>query len=354
MLDAVPCVMIHALTITGQPAQPNRVNMMRRLLSSSSRMITPLIFAVGTALTATAGAASTALRLDQALQNLAAHPRLGVSADLDARLPRRQSVYLDCQGLAFGDSLAQDPRRNQPLTALLTLLAAQQLEVMARFFDVLLADLSHASESEAVAVAYIQFDRASIRRQLGQLPELRVLELETVYQKILHRRTASEIGQQLTRALLAQSLGYPADLPEQLVDPALPSLPEVLPTLDDLVARASEGEAVRALGENRSQSDRALIALELRQQILELLFRFKALGAAERSVQAESAWREMKLDESRTLYDQEVSADLGDSMSQQTQTRLLEKRVADCRALTWAELQALAGQPIWALTPRGQ
>ncbi len=227
--------------------------------------------------------------------------------------------------LAFNHSLVDDPTRNQPLAALLTPLVAQQLEVMARFFDVLLADLSFSSESEAMAVAYVQFDRASVRSQLGQFSELRVLELETVYQNILHRRTASELGQQLTRSLLAQALGHPEDLPKNLVEPAWPSLPDDLPTVDELVSKAAEGQAVHALGQDRSPSERALIQLELRQQILELLLRLKGLVAAERSIRTESAWRDMKLDESRTLYDQEVTADLGYSMSQQTQTRVSGK-----------------------------
>ena len=325
---------------------------MRLSISVSSLMIVLCILAAVETATGVAWAVPDPLSLEQSLKALAAHPRMTASADLEARLPRRPSLYLDCHGLAFNHSLFDDPNRNQPLAALLSPLAAQQMEIMARFFDVLLADLSFASESEAMAVAYIQFDRASVRRQLGQLSELRVLELATVYQDLLHRRAASEIGQQWTRSLLAQALGQPEDLPRNLTEPALPSLPDGLPTLDELVSKATEGHVARVPSQDRPESDRALIQWELRQQILELLLRLKALVAAERSVHAEATWRDLKLDESRTLYDQEVTADLGYSMSQQTQTRLLEKRVTYCQALTWAELNALAGQPLWAPTSR--
>lgn len=325
---------------------------MRLSMSVSSRILALLILAVVETATGVAWAVPDPLSLEQSLKTLVAHPRMTASADLEARFPRRQSLYLDCHGLAFNHSLFDDPSRNQPLAALLSPLAAQQLEVMARFFDVLLADLSFASESEAMAVAYIQFDRAAVRRQLGQVSELRVLELETVYQDLLHRRAASEIAQQWTRALLAQALGQPEDVPSNLTEPTMPALPNEFPTPDTLLTVAAAAPAARALVQDRPESERALIRMELRQQILELLLRLKALVATERSVRTESNWRDLKLDESRTLYDQEVTADLGYSMSQQTQTRLLKKRVAYCQALTWAELNALADRPLWAPTPR--
>ncbi len=294
-----------------------------------------------------ARAVSDPLSLGQALKDLHAHPRVVASPGLSARLTRRQSIYLDCHRLAFRNSQVADPSRNRPLSMLITPLAAQQLEVMERFFDVLLADLSFASESEAMAVAYVQFDRASARRELGQFSELRVLELEARYQNLLHRRTASEISRRLTRALLAQALGNPEELPRDLLPPNLPSRPETLPKLDALLARASEGAARETLGAEGGQADGGLVALERRQQLLELLLRLEVLAAAERSVQVESAWREMKLDESRSLYEQEVTADLGYSMSQQSRTQLLEQRVVYCQALTWAELNALLGQSVW-------
>jgi len=305
-----------------------------------------VLAALAALLPAPAPAVSDPLGLEQALQAASRHPRIAASDDLSARLPRRQPLYLDCQRLAFRNSDVADPDRNQPLDPLISAQDAQRLEIMARFFDVLLADLSFASNNEAMAVAYVQFDRASVRSELGQLSALRVLELESVYQEILHRRTASEISQQLTRTLLAQALGDPTDLPRNLLEPAVSAPPQSLPTADEILTQASENPAVRALTAGRSNADRDLVQLELRQQVLELLLRLRALSAAERNLGTESAWRDLKLDESRALYEQEVTADLGYSMSQQTQTRLQIQRVAYCRALAWAELNALTGRPI--------
>jgi hypothetical protein len=264
------------------------------------------------------------------------------------RFPRRQSLYLDCQRLAFPSSRVADPQRNQPVFPFLSAEDAQRLEIMERFFDVLLADQAFATASEAMAVAYIQFDRASIRAELGQFSALRVLELESVYQDILHERAATEISQQLTRALLAQALGDGADLPRNLVAPTLPAGPETPPTLDAILERALAAPVLRALIAGASDADRALVTMDLRQQALELLLRLRGLAAAEGNLRTEAAFRDLKLDESRTLYEQEFTADLGYSMSQQSQTRLQSERVRFCRALVWAELNALRGEPLLA------
>lgn len=319
---------------------------MRTRARRCSRGGRTFVLLLGALLAAPASAISDPLGLDEALESASRHPRVEASQELTSLLPRRQSLYLDCQRLAFRSSSVADPDRNRPLETLIGSQDAQRLEIMERFFDVLLADLSFSTESEAMAVAYIQFDRASVRNELGQISPLRVLELESVYQEILHRRAAAEISQQLTRALLAQALGNPAALPRSLLEPTLSLPPETPPSLDEILAQASETSVVRALMQGRSQADRDLIQMELRQQALELLLRLRALTAAERNLRTESAWRDLKLDESRTLYEQEVTADLGYSMSQQTQTRQQSRRVSYCRALVWAELEALAGRPL--------
>ncbi len=300
-------------------------------------------------LSLTAGAAADLpdpLGLEQALDLAATHPRVDASPDLTQRLPRRQPLYLDCHTLAFG-SAALESGRDRPLDALIAPQDAQRLEVLTRFLDVLLADLAFARYSEAMAVAYIQFDRAAARRDLGQISDLRVLELESVYQDVLQNRSASDLGQQFARTLLATALDRADTLPRELAVPELPEPPDPLPAVDALVEAAkANNAAVQALVTEGSAPDRRLAELELRQQLQELLLRLRALDAAKAQVRTESSYRDLKLDESRTLYDQEVTADLGYSMSQQTMTRMRERRVAFCRALAWAEVNALTGRPL--------
>ncbi|WP_169338489.1 TolC family protein [Lamprocystis purpurea] len=278
------------------------------------------------------------LSLEQALALADSHPRTQASPSVAARLPRRHPLYLDCHALAFG---VVDPARGRPPAPLIEPVPAQRLEIMERFFDVLLADLAYSSASEAMAVAYVQLDRARAREELGQTSPLRVSELDAVYEDILQERTVGELGQQWTRALLAQALGRPETLPRDLVTPMLPPQPAAPPPLDTLAA-AAVGEPAAD-----TAADQQLERLELHHQLAEIRLRLLALAAAERKLRSEAAYRDLKLDESRTLYEQEVSADLGYAMSRQTMTRMQEARVGYCRALAWAELNALTGRPVW-------
>jgi hypothetical protein len=288
------------------------------------------------------------LRLDHALAYAEAHPRvmLGAAA-LD--LPRSPPLYLDCERLAFSQ-LEGDDSRARPSDALLAPPQAQRLEIMERFLDVLLADLSYARFNEAMAVAYIQYDRANTRRELGQYAEVLVAELETRYQDVLRKRAATEAAQRLSRALLAQAMGRPGELPRELVAPELALPPENLPELDRVMAQAAEQRSadtgMAELDPDLKEARRRLLAMELRRQVLELLLRLQILQATARHAESESFLSDLRLDESRTLYEQEVKADLGYSMSRQTEARMREHQVRFCRALAWAELNALQGGPV--------
>jgi hypothetical protein len=295
------------------------------------------------------------LGLDQALAFADAHPRAQSNASELSAPARRLPLYLACHDLAFGAAAAGDDPRNRPLDVLLDPVDAQRLEILERFLDVLLADQSFSRYSEAMAVAYIQFDRAGVRRELGQVSELRVAELNATYQDVRQRRAASEAAQRLTRALLAQAMDRPDALPRDLIAPRLPALPDSLPDLSRVIAEAeSRNRALAALKAAKDPAGARVLELELRQQALELLMRLQALAASADSSLAETALRDLKLDESRVLYEQEAAADLGYSMSQQTKARLDEQRVAYCRVLAWAELQALQGRPVWPLTEKGE
>jgi len=57
------------------------------------------------------------------------------------------------------------------------------LDVMQRFFDVMLADLRNAKESEAMAVAFVRLDKARARVEMKQLSDLELLALEQDYQQ---------------------------------------------------------------------------------------------------------------------------------------------------------------------------
>jgi hypothetical protein len=290
------------------------------------------------------------LGLEQALGYAPTHPRVQLGAEVLPRFPRRPPLFLDCHGLAFSSARGPDAERASAGSPFLSPLAAQQLEILERFLDVILADLSFSRYSEAMAVAYIQFDRANVRRELGQYSPLQVAELETTYQELRQRRAASEAAQRLTRALLAQALGEPGDLPRELSPPTL-APPRDLPELEGVVTAAAAGNRwLASLQQGRGQAERRLIDGELRQQAVEPILRLQALAAVEAYTRSEALWRDLNLEESRVLYEREFRADLGFSMSQQTKARMQEQQVAYCQALAWAELNALQGKPLWPST----
>ncbi len=100
----------------------------------------------------------------------------------------------------------------------------RRIAIMSRFFDVLLADLEQAWNTEAMAIAFIRMDRARSRRELGQANDLELLELEAGYQKLLTRQRSSQARQRATRSRLALALAHPEQLPADLVTPELPAL----------------------------------------------------------------------------------------------------------------------------------
>jgi hypothetical protein len=274
-----------------------------------------------------------------------------VAARADLVLPPRpQPLYLACHHMAFPDARPGDGQRDVAWGPLLPPEAAQRLEIMQRFFDVLLADLSYMRDNEAMAVGYVQFDRATARSELGQFSDLAVAELEAAYQQIRRTRAASDASRRLTRSLLAQALGTPEDLPKTLVEPPLQDAnAAVPPTLEAVVAAAlSDNRRVRERLAAGDAPASALLTMAVRQRALELLLRLEVLAVAAEQARIEADWRDLKLDQSRTMYEMEVTADLGYSMSQQTKARRDEMAVALCRSLTLAELEALQGRPVVA------
>jgi len=124
----------------------------------------------------------------------------------------------------------------------------QRLTVMRAFFDVLLADMATAHAEEAMAVAFITLDRLRNRHELGQISDIELLEEESRYQQVLHRRTEQVARQRATRARLALALNRPGELPSRLARPSLPQLERELPEYEKLLAEALENNAeVRAL-----------------------------------------------------------------------------------------------------------
>ncbi len=134
-----------------------------------------------------------------------------------------------------------------------------RLQVMQRFFEVLLADLEFARDNEEMAVVFVRLDKARKKNELGQLSDIDLLALETRYQEVRSKRYRSEARQRLARQRLALLLGRPEDLPDTLEPPVLDN-DRPLPDYEELVRRAlADNPELQAL---RTQLEGAAKRLE--------------------------------------------------------------------------------------------
>jgi outer membrane protein TolC len=88
--------------------------------------------------------------------------------------------------------------------------------VIDAYYAVLLADVTYRVENEQLAIEYVSLDNAKDEAKLGKFSALELLALEEPYQRTIIRRALAENAQRSTRAALAELLGYPNALPEEL------------------------------------------------------------------------------------------------------------------------------------------
>lgn len=154
------------------------------------------------------------------------------TSDNSARLTARKTLY------DFGRSSNAEVAAQFELKAreadLVTALDKRRIEIMARYFDVLLADMQYAVDNELMAVHYVQFDQGKDRLERGQISSIEVVELESRYRDTLLKRNTSAQKQRIARALLANAMNRPGDLPGALEDPKLPGNQRTLPDYETL------------------------------------------------------------------------------------------------------------------------
>jgi len=96
-----------------------------------------------------------------------------------------------------------------------------QLQIMQAFFNVLLADFQYRIDNEAMAIAYVGFDKAKDRLALQRMSDVDYLAIETEYEKIRVKRMRAEYNQLQTRLALANLMGLPDARPDELTLPKL-------------------------------------------------------------------------------------------------------------------------------------
>ncbi len=155
--------------------------------------------------------------------------------DHQLRLNARKTL-ID-SGRQQAGSQAADQERQARGLQLLDARAQRQIGLMARYFDVLLADMQDAAETEALAVAYVNWDNAKDRQALGQLAAWELVELEARFQDVLTRRNEVRRGLREKRMALGAAMNLPGMVLDDLVDPKLPGNERPLPGFDQLLTR---------------------------------------------------------------------------------------------------------------------
>lgn len=120
--------------------------------------------------------------------------------------------------------------------ALLSVRDRRRIEIMTRFFDVLVADQQYTADNEFMSIAYVNFDNARERHGVGQLSNVELAEFENRYQDWRVRRDLSQRRLRSTRALLAMAMNQPQQLPGDLADPPLADNQRPIPEIDALLS----------------------------------------------------------------------------------------------------------------------
>lgn len=177
----------------------------------------------------------------------------GINASIDARLRYVQpndvipdqsrndnsvSLFVSKNLYDFGRSEAADRVADSALKSANLDLASvrnqRRLDIMRRYFDVMLADLAYLRDNEDMAVAYIAYDKTRDRAELGQRSDVELFDLKNRYEQVRLKRYRSDTLQRSKRGLLAAAMNQPEQLPETLEDPKLPSLKRKLPEFENI------------------------------------------------------------------------------------------------------------------------
>lgn len=184
------------------------------------------------------------------------------TSDNSARLSARKTLHdFGRSSNAEEAALSELKAREADLT---TALDKRRMEIMARYFDVLLADMQYAVDNELMAVHYVSFDQGKDRLERGQISSVDLAELESRYRDTLVKRNVSAQKQRLARALLANAMNRPGDLPGALEDPQLPGNQRTLPDYETLLpillknnSRLHAQQEMLAASQKRMESLRA-------------------------------------------------------------------------------------------------
>lgn len=146
--------------------------------------------------------------------------------------------------------------------ALLNVDNLRRLDIMARYFDVLLADMQYAADNEFFAVIFVELDKTKIRFELNQISQPELLRIEAGFQDVRERRTASLQRMRITRQKLANAIHRPDKLPTELVEPVLPDNARPVPDYESILSWVmARNPRVQALQAQAAAADARVAAM---------------------------------------------------------------------------------------------
>jgi outer membrane protein TolC len=156
--------------------------------------------------------------------------------DSQAHLYLRKPLYDFGRSSAADEAAAADLQGSQWLYT--DAVNQRKIVIMSRFFEVLLADLTYARDNEAMSIGYVRFDRGRTRNKLGQLSDVKLLELQNTYQRLRRNYYQSQAEQRNARSRLANALNRPGELVSNLITPDLQVPLDKLPDVSELQQQA--------------------------------------------------------------------------------------------------------------------
>lgn len=158
--------------------------------------------------------------------------------DHGARIVFRKNLLDFGRKAGLVDAARQEA--NARRLSLLDVRDARRIDIMARFFDVLLADAQNAADNEYLAVYYTNWDDSRKRFDLGELNARDLGQLEARFQDQREKQNRSLMALRTTRQKLAHALNRPEQLPSELAPPSLPGNQLVVPDYEVLLQMALE------------------------------------------------------------------------------------------------------------------
>ncbi len=293
------------------------------------------------------------LPLKTALDYAKEHPRLKLTSEQNQHYTHQHPLYLNCHQLAYNNLDSADRQRFSSLYPLVSMEQLQQLYILQSYLDVDLSDLAFMADNESMSIAYIRYDRAKTRMELKQYSEVLVAEKESQYFEQLQRYQASGFAQRLSRSVLAQEMGHLGKLPNNII--AMPAwhIPDELPELSAVLEAIKKNNSwLSRYKDDLKTAEKSLIDIQLQQLSIELLSQLEALKSANKRFEKAANFQDLNLEQSRTLYEQEVKADLGDAMAQQTRSQFQQQQISYCLNITWAQLNILQGNALLEPPPK--